>query len=120
MRDVLALGARVHLTQPAFAAMLNSIESKDFLRAEELAQLKIPTLLLWGKAEQVLPPSGLRFYRKSLPSHAVIEEPREWGHCPFWDKPAQLTRRISDFARYVTRIDRAPVTRPVSRSFRSA
>lgn len=67
----------------------------------ELRALTAPTLLLWGRSERLLPPSGLAWFREHLPSHAVIEEPEDVGHCPHMDAPRRLAERLLRFAREV-------------------
>ena len=62
----------------------------------------MPTLLVWGRAERILPASGLAFFRAHLPPHARIEEPERCGHSPHLDRPAWLARTLVDFATAAT------------------
>lgn len=68
--------------------------SPDALRA-----MPMPVLLVWGQSERLLPESHFHWYRRHLPPHAVIERPEGFGHCPHFDAPGRLTRRIVSFIR---------------------
>lgn len=92
-----AAGLRDSLRRRAVSDMLQSITPLDLLSAEELGELTVPTLLLWGRSERLLPASSLAYFRRHLPPHVVIEEPEGFGHCPHIDAPARLARRIVDF-----------------------
>ncbi|HRI07016.1 MAG TPA: alpha/beta fold hydrolase [Nannocystaceae bacterium] len=88
-----------HFREPALRGLLDSFSPADLLTPAELAALSAPTLLLWGRSERLLPNAGLDFFRRHLPSHAAIEEPEDFGHCPNLDRPRQLAERITAFAR---------------------
>lgn len=91
-----------------FPALLNRRAVRDLLDAatndhlptpDDLGSLRMPILLLWGKSERLLPDSHLAYFRRHLPSHAVIERPEGFGHCPHFDAPRELAARIVAFAR---------------------
>ena len=88
-----------HFREPALRGLLDSFSPQDLLTPDEVAAITAPTLLLWGRSERLLPNRGLDFFRQSLPAHATIEEPDDFGHCPYLDRPAQLAERIAAFAR---------------------
>jgi pimeloyl-ACP methyl ester carboxylesterase len=69
---------------------------------DELASLKMPVLLLWGRSERLLSASALAYFRRHLPGHAIVEEPEGLGHCPHFDDPVALSERIARFARQAT------------------
>lgn len=66
---------------------------------EAMRALPMPILLVWGKSERLLPESHFHWYSRHLPPHAVIERPEGFGHCPHFDAPGVLTRRIVSFVR---------------------
>jgi pimeloyl-ACP methyl ester carboxylesterase len=76
------------------AASLDDLPAPDRLRA-----LAMPILLLWGRSERLLPPSSLAYFRRHLPTHAIIEEPEGFGHCPHLDDPERLAMLLVEFAR---------------------
>jgi len=89
-----------HFADPIVRGLLESLGRQEFLTADELGAIAAPTLLLWGRGERLLPNAGLDFFRRHLPAHlAEIEQPADFGHCPYLDRPRQLAERIAAFAR---------------------
>jgi len=78
-------------------AVLQSFAPEHMFTAEQLAPLRAPTLLQWGRSERVLPAASLEFFRRALPPHVVFEEPEDFGHCPYMDRPRDLAARIADY-----------------------
>jgi len=95
----LASGVRDVLNGTAVRDVLGTATMDDLPAAHALPTLAMPILLLWGQSERLLPASALAYFRQHLPPHAVIEEPRGFGHCPHFDDPARLASRLVDFAR---------------------
>ena len=71
---------------------------QDQFTAEELHSLSVPTLLVWGARERVLPKSNFRFFERHLPSTAAIESPSHFGHAAFLEYPEEVARRLVAFA----------------------
>ncbi len=94
-----ASGLRASMQSQAVADMLQSSSPADLPAPERLRELRVPTLLLWGRSERLLPASSLDYFRRHLPEHTVIEEPEGFGHCPHIDDPARLAQRIVAFMR---------------------
>lgn len=88
--------ARMH--RPVVRELLTSARPDHAATPAELASLRVPVLLLWGRSERLLPASALAYLRAHLPSHAVIEEPDDVGHCPHFDDAPWLAQRITRFA----------------------
>ena len=80
-------------------AVLESFQPSHMFTAEQLADLRVPTLLQWGRSERVLPSASLEFFRRALPPHVVFEEPDDFGHCPHMDQPRLVAARIAEFVR---------------------
>lgn len=95
----LAPGVRATFEKPAIRSLLGAGTPEQSLTADELGSIRAPTLLLWGKSERLLPPSGLAWFRDHLPPHAEVEEPEGHGHCAHLDDPTGLADRILRFAR---------------------
>lgn len=85
--------------RPAVRDLLDTATGADGAGPDELAALKMPILLLWGRSERLLPEAHFEYFRTHLPAHAVIERPDGFGHCPHFDAPGALARRIVRFAR---------------------
>lgn len=96
-----ASGLRASMQSQAVADMLQSASDADLPPPERLRELSVPTLLLWGRSERLLPASSLAYFRRHLPEQTVIEEPEGFGHCPHIDDPARLARRVVAFMRAV-------------------
>jgi pimeloyl-ACP methyl ester carboxylesterase len=71
----------------------------DFLSEETLASLSMPTLLVWGKSEKLLPYEGLEYFRAHLPRHAEVHEVPGFGHLPQLERPDELVKLLLSFAR---------------------
>jgi pimeloyl-ACP methyl ester carboxylesterase len=77
--------------------VLESFRPEHMFTPEELAALQPPTLILWGRSERLLPSASLEFFRRAVPAHVRIEEPDEFGHCPYLDRPRAVADRIAAF-----------------------
>ncbi len=86
------------LSRPAVRELFESASNENLPRPEELAGLSMPILLLWGQAERLLPDGNLAYFERNLPRHAIVERPSSYAHCPHFDDPADLARRIVAFA----------------------
>ena len=76
---------------------LESARPEHMFTPDQLAALRPPTLVLWGRSERLLPGASLEYFRRALPDHVQIEEPDEFGHCPYLDRPGALTDRLLKF-----------------------
>lgn len=101
LRHAMAWGLRRRLKARGVRAVLEVAQASELLSAEDLRRLAPPLLLIWGRAERILPPQHLDFFRAHLPPHARIEEPRGFGHSPFLDEPRALAELMLGFAREV-------------------
>ncbi len=78
---------------------LRTTRAEDTLRAEDLARLEVPILLVWGKSERLLPRESLAFFRRALPAHTTFVEPEGMAHCPHLDDPKGLADIVAGFVR---------------------
>jgi len=69
---------------------------------DDLAALRMPILLLWGRSERLLPAEALAYFREHLPPSAVIEQPDGFAHSPQLEHPRRVADRIVAFARDAT------------------
>jgi pimeloyl-ACP methyl ester carboxylesterase len=110
MRHLFAWGVRRQFKNPEVRALLSAISPADLLSPEQLAALRMPVLLLWGKGERILPRDQLDFFRRHLPEHAHLEEPEGFGHAPYLDDVDAVARRILAFTAEVHEL--GPVASP--------
>jgi pimeloyl-ACP methyl ester carboxylesterase len=94
----MAWSTRSRFSRRGVQTLLRRADPADLLSPAEIAGLRMPTLVLWGRADRVLPEMCREFFRKNLPIHAKFEEPGEYGHAPFLDDPEGLAARIAKFA----------------------
>jgi len=92
-----AAGMRDSLTTPQARRLVEEASRIQGLEEHELSGLEPPVLLLWGKAERVLAPEGIAFFRAHLPPSATIEEVDGFGHVPQLERPNELCERILRF-----------------------
>ncbi len=105
--DLIKLFAR-----PVITSFTSAVRPDHLFTAEQLRSLAMPVHLLWGRSDRLMPASNLEFYRKSLPAHAVIEEPERIGHCPHLDDPGALADMIVKLAREVASPSPSAVSPP--------
>lgn len=67
---------------------------RELLRA--FAATEVPTVVVWGSHDRVLPPSHLDEARRALP-HARIELMDRTGHLPQYERPQELAALLAPF-----------------------
>lgn len=77
--------------------LVNSVPHDYLFTPEELEKIKMPIQFIWGKQDRIMIKEQLQFFKNHLPKHTIIEEPEEFGHCPYLDHPVQLAARVIDF-----------------------
>lgn len=99
LRHLLAHGIRGRFTNRDLQRLLQSLSPRDLLQPGDLASLSMPTLMLWGRQEMILPPDGYDFFRRHLPQHAQVEIWDRFGHCGYLEQPEAVARRVLRFSR---------------------
>lgn len=79
-------------------SIVREVTPADMFSPEQLATLKMPTLLIWGRQEKLLPYEGLDFFRAHLPPNAEIHEVKGFGHMPQMEHPRAFVERVTKFA----------------------
>jgi len=102
LRHAFAHGVRQRFTHPQLRRLLACVTPGQMLTPQDLADLTMPTLLVWGREERILPAAHLEFFRNHLPEHAEVEEWPNFGHVGFLEQPTALCNRVLDFARGVS------------------
>lgn len=64
----------------------------------KLAQIQVPTLLVWGEHDALVPLELAEQIRGYVP-HAELTVVRSAGHNPMWDRPDEFNRLVADFLR---------------------
>lgn len=93
--------------KPAVLRIIDEFQAADALSEAQLEGLRMPTLLVWGRSEKLLPYEGLDYFRAHLPAHAVVREVRASGTCRSsstrgrrrafcWSSPQRRAWRLPD------------------------
>lgn len=84
------------------AAGLNLYKSGDFEKLERydgrLAELDVPTLVLWGAHDDYAPVAGAHRFKKEIP-HADVVVLEDAGHFLMEDEPERVAQEIAGFLR---------------------
>lgn len=83
----------------AVKSALAEVKPTDVVTEEMLGNLKMPTLLVWGKSEKLLPYESIDYFRAWLPKEAEVCEVAGFGHIPQMEKPKELVAILIGFAR---------------------
>ena len=95
-RDVLAEDAAARA--PFLRLLLAELaKSRDLLRPR-LAEIRQPTLLVWGEADRILDPSAAPVWAEGLPNEEVLLLPGV-GHAPQMERPDAMAERFVQIVR---------------------
>ncbi len=86
-------------SSPSVRSAISEVKPDDVVTEQMLQGLKMPTLLVWGRSEKLLPYESLDYFRAWLPKGAEVCEVEGFGHIPQMEKPKQLVGLLSSFAR---------------------
>jgi pimeloyl-ACP methyl ester carboxylesterase len=80
--------------KPGFLDALSAI--MDYYFRDRLPEISVPTLIVWGRNDRVVPVSGAYAYEKLISgSRRVIFE--ETGHVPMLERPARFNELVEEF-----------------------
>lgn len=89
---------RKMMSSDTVKSIVAAISTADLVQGSQLSALPMPTLLIWGQSEKLLPYEGLDFFRAHLPAHAEIHEVKGFGHMPQMEHPHAFVERVQKFA----------------------
>lgn len=89
---------RAMYASPAVKRVFQETKPTDFIAPQVLASLSMPTLLVWGASEKVLPFEGIDYFRQHLPRHAEVHVVAGFGHIPQMERPRELVELLVSFA----------------------
>ena len=80
--------------KPGFLDALNAIVNYDF--RDRLPEISVPTLIVWGRNDRIVPVSGAHEYEELIPNaRRVIFE--DTGHVPMLERPARFNQIVEEF-----------------------
>jgi len=75
---------------------LDSIDRKQDVVDQQISQIKVPTLIIWGKEDQVVPVAhAFRFHQEIRGSKLVVFD--QCGHVPQVEKAARFNQEVLNF-----------------------
>jgi pimeloyl-ACP methyl ester carboxylesterase len=61
-----------------------------------LPRLRVPTLIIWGREDQIVPLECGELYRQAIPG-SRLEVLNQCGHCPPLEKPGEFVQLVQNF-----------------------
>ena len=89
---------RKMVNTPTVKSIVAEVKPEDSVAPHVLSALQMPTLLIWGQREKLLPYEAVDYFRAHLPAHAEVHEVRGFGHMPQMEHPREFVQRVTDFA----------------------
>jgi pimeloyl-ACP methyl ester carboxylesterase len=89
---------RKMVSSPVVKAFIKEVSPEDSATPEMLAKLSMPTWLIWGTKEKLLPYESVEFFKEHLPKHAKVFEVEGFGHMPQMEHPQRFVEKMTDFA----------------------
>ena len=97
--------AGLHRTEPgwreAYGTYLASDQHQVAVTPEVVRSLSVPTLVLWGTDDPILPLADAYAFEADLPNCAGVVEVPGTGHSPHLEDPERVAGHIADFVRDV-------------------
>jgi 3-oxoadipate enol-lactonase len=86
----------INLLNPPRDPEPNGFTSGEGPKAEDLARMRVPTLLIVGEEDQVMPPPAMERSRDLIPGSRLERVPGA-GHSVYFEKPDLFNRLVLDF-----------------------
>jgi pimeloyl-ACP methyl ester carboxylesterase len=92
--EILAEQVRPGLQAPGFSDALTKIWGYD--TRERLPEIEIPTMVVWGLKDQIVPVEGALGYHRLIPK-SRLELFERTGHLPMLERPARFNPLLEEF-----------------------
>lgn len=92
--ELLKEQTRPGLSAPGFANAMTSIVGYD--TRKRLPEIEIPTLVVWGLNDQIVPVEAALGYHRLIP-HSRLEIFERTGHLPQLERPARFNPMLEEF-----------------------
>ena len=98
----------MNLRRPEAQSLIRNLKPGDGLNPKRLQNLDIPTLLIWGERERILPPSSIEKLLKFAPKDFQLLQPKVFSHTPQKEFPKELAQHLIHFRKNtISRLDPA-------------
>lgn len=94
---LIAKELQLRFARQEFKEFMAYFKTEYTFRPEELQQIAIPTLVIWGQQDRILE-NHLQFYKAHMPEHVKFLEPPHYSHAPFLEHARELAHQIRSFA----------------------
>ncbi len=84
-------------SSPRLQSFMQHINADMNLSPEDLAQIEIPTLVVWGQQDRILV-RQLDFFKQNMPGHVEFLEPEHYSHTPYLEHGRELAGVVRGFA----------------------
>jgi pimeloyl-ACP methyl ester carboxylesterase len=92
--ELLSEQVRPGLQAPGFSDALTAIWGYD--TRERLPEIEIPTMVVWGLSDQIVPVEGALGYHRLIP-HSRLEIFERTGHLPMLERPQRFNPLLEEF-----------------------
>ena len=82
------------LNAPGMLAAVEGLVGYDF--TESLPEIEVPTLIVWGRQDRVVPPADSEEFERLIPNSRRVVFDR-CGHVPQLEKPARFNALLDEF-----------------------
>ncbi|MFN2612096.1 MAG: alpha/beta fold hydrolase [Solirubrobacterales bacterium] len=83
------------LRAPAFYDAITTLVGYDV--RQRLAEIEVPTLVVWGRNDRVVPSPAAPLYRQLIGDNARMEIFDRCGHLPMLERPVRFNRLVDEF-----------------------
>ena len=80
----------------AVGGHITTFRQQSLVLEHRLPEVKVPTLVVWGRQDRVLPLAHAHVAERSIPN-ASLQIFEECGHAPMIEKPDDFNRVVSEF-----------------------
>lgn len=70
--------------------------TRDRCVQDELHQLQVPTMIVWGRNDEITPPSTANEFKRLIAT-SQLEFIDDCGHAPNWERPEEFARVLDNF-----------------------
>ena len=94
---LLAPLVQMNLKRPEAQSLIQNLKPGDGLKPSEFQQIQVPTLLIWGQRERILPTSSIKKLIKLAPKDFKLLQPKLFSHTPQKEFPEELAQYLIRF-----------------------
>lgn len=91
------------------ATLLSLASRPDF--TDFVAQIRVPTLVLWGEEDRLIPPEQSKALAEAIPGAKGVAIPKA-GHLPFLENPSAFNQAVLEFLEKVPELEASLASSP--------